>query len=179
MLVRDGYCSHQNLWCIFLVSDGYCIYLKKISQMCNTHHGPNNDTNPTYSISTKHTILLWIQYFVEISIAIVILFFIHDFLLYMRKIYLHLYIWCVIRIALCISFSICKGQYAKEAETFHQCTTIKVGANIFRRYVMNAKDKEGVWEDVNFHGSISSFKVYFKTHGGRRKDLCLMSLMSG
>ena len=31
---------------------------------------------------------------------------------------------------------------------------------------MNAKDKEGVWKDVNYHGSIFSLKVFFKTHGG-------------
>ena len=31
-----------------------------------------------------------------------IIVFLQDFLFYLRKIYLHLHIWCVIRIALCI-----------------------------------------------------------------------------
>ena len=30
---------------------------------------------------------------------------------------------------------------------------------------MDAKDKEGVWRDFNYHNSISFFKIYFKTHG--------------
>ena len=111
---------------------------------------------------------LWIQYFVGMCIAIVISLFFNIFLLYLRKIYLHLHIWCMMRIALCTSFSICKGLYAKEAETFHRCTTTQARANIFVRYSMDVKAKEGDWKNVNYHGSISSFKVYLK-YGGRCK----------
>ena len=98
------------------------------------------------------------------NIAPVIFFLFQDFLIYMRKIDLHLHIQCVIRIALCISFSICNIQYAKKTETFHQCTTIQVKL-ISLRYSMDVKDKERVRKDVNYHGSISSFKVCFETHG--------------
>jgi len=59
--------------------------------------------------------------------------------------------------ALCISFNVCRSQYAKEAETFHHCTTTQATAYIFSRYSMGAKDKEGVWEDVNYYGNIYFF----------------------
>ena len=58
-----------------------------------------------------------------------------------------------------------QGQYANKVKTFHQYTTTQTRAIICRRYSMDAKDKEGVWRDFNYHNSISFFKIYFKTHG--------------
>ena len=49
-------------------------------------------------------------------------------------------------IALCIYFSVHRGQYDKEAEAFHHCIITQPRANIFSRYSMGAKHKEGVWE---------------------------------
>ena len=95
-----------------------------------------------------------------------------------RKIYLHLYVQCMIHIALCIVFFVCNGQYAKKTETFHQCTTTQVRANIFGRYSMDAKHKEGIWKNVNYHGSIFSFIVCFKHMENESSNLCLMSAKS-
>ena len=92
-----------------------------------------------------------IQNFIEMGTALVISF------LYQRMIYLHLHNHCVMGIALCISLIVFRGQYAKEEEIFHHCTTAQARANIYSRCSMGAKDKERVWEDDNCHGSISSF----------------------
>ena len=110
--------------------------LKKMSQIYNTHRKSNSDTIPTKTFNP-----LWIQQFIEMGIALMISFCSIFFLLYMRKIYLHLQIQCVIRIALCISFFICNSQYAEKAKTFHQCTTTQVRANIFEKCSMDSKDK--------------------------------------
>ena len=114
------------------------------------------------------------------GIALVILLFFEFFLFYMHKTYLHLHIQCVIRIALCISFSICNGQYAKKAQTFHQCTTTQVRANIIGRYSMDTKDKEG----INFGKMLTIMVAYLlskfasKHTEGDVSNICLMSAKS-
>ena len=70
VMVRDGYCTNQKLWCIFSVCDGYYIYFKKMSQIYNTHRKSNSDTIPTKTFNP-----LWNQHFIELGIALVISFF--------------------------------------------------------------------------------------------------------
>ena len=64
----------------------------------------------------------------------------------------------IMRIALCIYFGVYRLQYAEEAETFHHCTTTQARANIFSRYLMDTKNNEGVWKNVNYHDSIYFFQ---------------------
>ena len=71
---------------------------------------------------------------------------------------------CARFIFICVSdahclmhFIFCMPIYANKTETFHYCTTIQSRATIFSRYSMGAKDKQRVWEDVNYHGNMSFF----------------------
>ena len=65
-------------------------------------------------------------------------------------------------IALCFFFEVNGVQYVEEAKTFPHCTTIQARANISSRYSMGAKNKEGVWKNINYH-SIIFFSIELKT----------------
>ena len=113
--------------------------------------------------------------FREMGIALVISLFKDLFLLYIRKIYFHLHIQCVVRIALCISFSTCNDQYAKEVETFHQCTAPKLGPIYLEDIQWSPKTRKG------FGKMLTTMVAYFLSKSASKhteddvSNLCLMS----
>ena len=74
--------------------------------------------------------------------------------------YLHLNIRCVIRIALCISLSICKANMPRKQKPSIDTQQPKLGPLFVEDFQWTPNT-----ENVNYNNSIYFFKVCFKTHG--------------
>lgn len=129
-----------KLWYIFSVRDRYCTYFEKNKSNVQYPSWNKQLYNSKIFNFNQTFNLLYIKYFVEMNIALVISFFFMIFLFYLHKIYLHLHIQYVIRIVLCIFCLYARANMPRKPKP-----SINARANTFRRYSMDAKDKVRVW----------------------------------